>query len=198
MRLLGNPTSPFVRVVRLAIEEKGLADRTTFEVVDPWADPPALLSANVAGRVPALIVEDNRAISEAMLILRYLDEVGGPPAYPSEDLAAVLGAFATGYAAMEAAVAVLIGRKTAPDFDAQMVGAKRFRTMTDALARLDADPPRDLADRPDAAGFAAVVAIDYLAFRFPDRDWLSGLTTLAAWRARQAGRRSVETTMPRG
>ena len=39
MKLFANTTSPFVRLVRLAIEEKGLSDQVDIEIVDPWADP---------------------------------------------------------------------------------------------------------------------------------------------------------------
>ena len=46
MHLYINTTSPFVRLVRLAIEEKGLADRVELEIVDPWADPEAFLKTN--------------------------------------------------------------------------------------------------------------------------------------------------------
>ena len=58
MHLYINTTSPFVRLVRLAIEEKGLSDRVELEVVDPWGDPAAFLKANPAGRVPTLITDE--------------------------------------------------------------------------------------------------------------------------------------------
>ena len=46
MHLYANTTSPFVRLVRLALLEKGLADRVTVEVVNPWEDPADFLAAN--------------------------------------------------------------------------------------------------------------------------------------------------------
>ena len=75
MHLYINTTSPFVRLVRLAIEEKGLQDRVQMELVDPWADPAAFLKANPAGRVPVLTTDDGHVFAEAHLILRYLDEI---------------------------------------------------------------------------------------------------------------------------
>jgi glutathione S-transferase len=77
-----------------------------------------------------------------------------------------------------------------------MVGTKRYRSIANGLARLNANPPRDFADRPDIANIAAVTALDYVTFRFTDRDWLAELPALAAWRERQRGRASVEATMP--
>jgi glutathione S-transferase len=196
MHLYVNTTSPFVRLVRLAIAEKGLTDRVAIEVVDPWKDVPAFLGANPAGRVPVLTTDDGHAIAEAHLILRYLDSIAQPPVFPAEGLAETLAIAAPALGATEAATAVIIGRKSSSGFDTDMVGSKRYRSMAEGLKRLDARPPRDFSERPDIANFAAVTAVDYITFRFPDRDWLAGLPNLRAGRERQKGRPSVEATMP--
>lgn len=196
MHLYINTTSPFVRLVRLAIEEKGLSDGVELEVVDPWGDPAAFLKANPAGRVPTLITDDGHAIAEAHLILRYLDEIAGPSVFPSDGLAETLAIAAPALGATEASTAIIIGRKSSDSFDTDMVGSKRFRSIAEGLKRLDANPPRDFSDRPDIANFAAVTLIDYVTFRFTDRDWLADLPTLRQWRDRQKGHPSVEATMP--
>ena len=56
MQLLANTTSPYVRIVRVAMIEKGLDVEPT--LVDPWADDPRLRAANAASRVPTLITDD--------------------------------------------------------------------------------------------------------------------------------------------
>lgn len=196
MHLYANTTSPFVRLVRLAIEEKGLAERVELEIVDPWADPDAFLAANPAGRVPTLTTDDGHVIAEAQLILRYLDAIAEPSIFPAEDLPATLATAAPALGATEAATAIIIGRKSSDGFDTDRVGSKRYRTMADGLTRLDANLPRDFAERPDIANLAAVTALDYILFRFPDRDWLEALPNLRAWRERQRGRPSVDATMP--
>ena len=196
MHLYVNTTSPFVRLVRLAIEEKGLSDRVTLEIVDPWADPEVFLKANPAGRVPTLTTDDGHVFAEAHLILRYLDEIAAPRIFPSDDLARTLEIAAPALGATEASTAIIIGRKSSAEFDTDMVGSKRFRSIASGLAWLDANLPRDFADRPDIANFAAVTLIDYVVFRFTDRDWLADLPTLRAWRERQTGHPSVEATMP--
>ncbi|WP_420566263.1 glutathione S-transferase family protein [Thalassobaculum sp.] len=197
MKLYINTTSPFVRLVRLAIAEKGLAGRVETEVVDPWADAEPFLRANAAARVPTLVTDGGTPIAEAFLILRYLDAlVPEPSVWPADDLERTLTVAAPALGAIEAATAIIIGRKSSASFDTDIVGAKRHRTMREGLRRLDATPPRDFADRPDIAGFAALTAVDYIGFRFPDRDWLADLPTLHAWRDRQEGRESVTTTQP--
>lgn len=196
MHLYVNTTSPFVRIVRMAIVEKGLADRVTLERVDPWADPAVFLAANPAGRVPVLTTDDGTVIAEAHLILRYLDALAGPTLFPADGLAARLAIAAVALGATEAATAIIIGRKSAAGFDADIVGSKRYRTMENGLARLNSALPQDLAAGADIANIATVTAVDYITFRFADRDWLAGLPALTAWRARQQGRASVGATMP--
>jgi glutathione S-transferase len=196
MHLYINSTSPFVRLVRLALEEKGLSDKVELEIVDPWADPEDFLKANPAGRVPTLTTDDGLVFAEAHLILRYLDEIAQPSIYPSDDLARTLEIAAPALGATEASTAIIIGRKSSDNFDTDMVGSKRFRSIASGLAWLNDNLPRDFDDRPDIANFAAVTLIDYVVFRFTDRDWLADLPALRAWRERQKGRPSVEATMP--
>lgn len=211
MRLYANPTSPFVRVVRMAIIEKGLADAVEVALVDAWADAPDFLAANPAGRVPALVTDAGLALSEAPLIVRYLDALRPVPALvpqAPEAAAAVLARAGLAFNVFDAAVALIIGRKSAPGFDAGMVGAKRHRTLRAALARLDAALPAeelpaeglpDGGTQPfDLAAIAAVTALDYNALRFPETDWRGLAPRLAALRDAQADRPSVRETVPRG
>jgi glutathione S-transferase len=197
MHLFINTTSPFVRLVRIALAEKGLANKVKTEVVDPWADQPDFLKANPAGRVPVLTTDDGTVISESYLILRWLDSHAPEPAiFPEEDLANTLSKAAYALAAAEAATSVIIGRKSNEAFDMHMVGQRRFRTIADAFARLDADLPRDMDDRVDIANIATITLIDYVLFRYLDRDWLSALPRLAGWHERQKDRPSVRSTRP--
>ena len=83
MRLYANPTSPFVRVVRMALHEKGLAGAVEVVMVDAWGDAPAFLDANPAGRVPVLLGDGGMRLAEAPLILHYLDDLQpDPPVLP--------------------------------------------------------------------------------------------------------------------
>ena len=51
MRILTNTTSPYARIARIALGEKGF-DLSPTEVVNPWADDAGLLALNPAARVP--------------------------------------------------------------------------------------------------------------------------------------------------
>ncbi|MGY2046694.1 glutathione S-transferase family protein [Methylobacterium sp. JK268] len=193
MKLFANPTSPFVRIVRMALIEKGLDASVETAFVDAWADDPAFLDANPAGRVPTLITAEGAPLTEALLIVRHLDALRPEPAMLTGAAALSCAGLAVGV--FDAAVAVIIGRKSAPDFDAGMVGQKRYRTMREGLRRLDAALPE--GGTFDLAPIAAVTALDYLVFRFPDSDWRGIVPRLAAFRDAQGDRPSVRETAPR-
>lgn len=198
MDLYTNLTSPYARVARIALKEKGVWDRVRQHVVDPWADAPDFVRANPLGRVPTLVTDEGDRLTECLLIVSYLDErVPNPALVPATGAGAVLGRAGRAMGIIDAAVAIIIGRKVAPDFDAGMVGRRRFRNMQVALSDLENDPPAMAGNAPDLSVIAAVVALDYLAFRFADTDWLEGRPRLAAMRAGLADRPSLVDTMPR-
>ncbi|SFU53772.1 glutathione S-transferase [Methylobacterium sp. 174MFSha1.1] len=195
MKLYANPTSPFVRIVRMALIEKGLNEAVDTTFVDAWADDPAFLDANPAGRVPTLVTDDGARLTEALLILSHLDATGTKPAVLAGGPAA-LSAAGVAIGVFDAAVAVIIGRKSAPDFDTGLVGRKRYRTMQEGLRRLDA--AFDGSQGFDLPAIAAITALDYLVFRFPDHDWRGLCPTVAAFRDAHGDRPSVRDTVPRG
>lgn len=68
--------------VRIALAEKGLADKVEFVSVDvPGGEhkKPAYLAKNPAGAVPTLELEDGTCIAECTAITEYLDHLGGEP-----------------------------------------------------------------------------------------------------------------------
>ena len=71
MQLLANTTSPFVRIARIAMIEKGLNVEPT--IVDPWADDSRLRHANAATRVPSLVLDDGTPLTESLLIVQWLE-----------------------------------------------------------------------------------------------------------------------------
>jgi glutathione S-transferase len=197
MQLLANTTSPFVRIARTAMIERGIDLAPT--LVDPWADDQRLRAANSATRVPTLVLDDGTALSEALLIVQWLEAT-----HPARSGAGLLGSAAeaagvlsrTGIAigAIEASTITIITRKvTAPVlFDETPVGLRRRRSMIEGMQRLEAQsaaiagPQADQAPRLDA--IAAVTLFDYQQMRFGDQAWLPatpGLKALAeAWNAR--------------
>lgn len=197
MKLLLNTTSPYARIARIAVEEKGFTDVVT-EVVDPWADDPRLIEANSAGRVPALLTDDGRSLTESLLIVLWLEAERRSPSLLGDDHSATIARAGVAMGVVDAAVHTLIGRKiTDASFDGSPVGLRRQRSIVQGLLRLEADPPAWRSGTPDLGTIAAVVALDYVRFRFPDVPWIPAVPRLDGLAAQLATRASFEASRPR-
>ncbi len=196
MKLLINTTSPYTRIARIALAEKGHADVAT-ELVDPWGDTPKLLEANAAGRVPTLIGDDGRPLTESLLILLWLEHQRPAPSLLGADPTGAVSRAGIAMGVIDAAVHTLIGRKiTDASFEGSPVGLRRRRSMVNGLARLEADAPDYVDGTPAIDAITAVVALDYVDFRFPQAAWLPALPRLRALAARLAPRASFELSRP--
>ena len=78
MKVFTNITSPYARIARIALIEKGhdLADTS---VVNPWADDPGLNAVNSAARVPAIVLDSGLPLTESLLIVLWLEKVRPTP-----------------------------------------------------------------------------------------------------------------------
>ena len=208
MQLLANTTSPYVRVARVALIEKGLEIEPT--LVDPWADDARLRAANAATRVPTLLLDDGTPLAESLLIVQWLEVARPAPAWPSltgrdaATAAGVLSRAGIALGAIDAAVHTIITRKvTAPVlFDETPVGLRRRRTMVEGLQRLEALAPvlggaKPGAVAPTLDAICAVVLFDYQQLRFADQPWLPKTPGLKALAEGLRQRPSFASTMPR-
>lgn len=81
MKLYITDGSPYARIVRALIIEKGLEDRVeivparTRETCSPY------YTINPSGRVPFLVRDDGVALEESALICAYLDHLDGKPVF---------------------------------------------------------------------------------------------------------------------
>ena len=208
MQLLANTTSPFVRIARVAMIEKGLEVEPT--LVDPWADDARLREANAATRVPSLVLDNGIPLTESLLIVQWLEATRPAPQWPSllghdpQRIAGVLSRAGMAMGAIEASVHTIITRKvTAPAlFDETPVGLRRRRTMVEGMQRLEAlsaemaggDPA---AQTPTLDIVCAVVLYDYQQLRFADQAWLPATPALKALAEAVRARPSFAQTMPR-
>ena len=207
MQLLANTTSPYVRIARVSMIEKGLNVEPT--IVDPWADDSRLRKANAATRVPTLITDDGVPLTESLLIVQWLEQTRPAPDWPSllgVDAAGVLSRAGIALGVIDAAVHTIIIRKvTAPVlFDDTPVGLRRRRTMAEGMARLESAAARgqlsghgNETSTPTLDAICAVVALDYLRFRFDGQPWLPEMPALDTLSASLALRESFAQTLPR-
>ena len=202
MQLLANTTSPYVRIARVSMIEKGLNVEPT--IVDPWADDVRLRAANAATRVPTLVLDDGTPLAESMAIVMWLEATRPAPAHASllgPDVAGTLSRAGVALGVIDAAVHTIIIRKvTAPVlFDETPVGLRRRRTMAEGMERLEAQAaaqPMAADGSPRLDAICAVTALDYLNFRFTDAPWLPPMPALNALSQQLRARPSFGQTMP--
>jgi glutathione S-transferase len=81
MKLYITPGSPYARMARIVVLEKGLESRVeTIAAKTRVANSP-YYEINPSGRVPYLIREDGVGLEESALICAYLDRLEGEPAF---------------------------------------------------------------------------------------------------------------------
>ena len=72
LTVFGAPLSPFVRKVRVCLNEKGLDYR--LETVMPFTPPQWYYELNPLGRIPALKDGDDCTLADSSVICQYLEE----------------------------------------------------------------------------------------------------------------------------
>jgi glutathione S-transferase len=80
MKLYVTPGSPYARMARIVVLEKGLQDRVEVIVAKTRAANSPYYGINPSGRVPYLVREDGVGMEESALICAYLDHLDGKPA----------------------------------------------------------------------------------------------------------------------
>ena len=203
MQLLANTTSPYVRIAQVSMIEKGLNIEAT--IVDPWADDARLREANPATRVPTLITDEGIPLTESLLIVQWLEHTRPAPDWPSllgRDAVGVLSRAGIALGVIDASVhTILIRKVTAPVlFDETPVGLRRRRTMAEGMARLESIAARGeltASDGPRLDAICAVVALDYLRFRFEGQSWMPPMPALDALSLSLRQRTSFAQTLPR-
>jgi glutathione S-transferase len=81
MKLYATPGSPYARMVRIVILEKGLQGRVeTIFAKTRTADSP-YYQLNPSGRVPYLVRDDGVGMEESALICAYFDRLDGKPMF---------------------------------------------------------------------------------------------------------------------
>lgn len=198
MRLFFSTTSPFARVARIALAEKGLAD-VEAALTDPWHDAPELLAANPSARVPSLLLDSGLPITESLLIVLWLETQRPQPSLLGAQPDRAISRAGVAMGAIDAAAAIIISRRIDPGFDESPVGLRRRRSVVAALERLEADPPAlgDADATADLGVIAAVTLLDYIRFRFATATWVPATPRLEALAAQAHQRSSFAATLPR-
>lgn len=79
MKLYCTMTSPYARLVRMVVHEKGLDRRVELVVAKTRTPDSPYYAVNPSGRVPFLVRDDGRTMEDSQLICLYLDGLDGAP-----------------------------------------------------------------------------------------------------------------------
>ncbi|MBI1417097.1 MAG: glutathione S-transferase [Limimaricola sp.] len=198
MQLLMSPASPFVRKVRVLIREAGIDGIEEINVsTTPLATDPAVMAANPAGKIPALVRDDGPALYDSRVITRYLDAQAGAGLYPAARLWEVLTVEATADAMLDAAVLMVYeARFRAPEMQSADWVEGQWGKVSRAVTALNEKWMSHLSGPLDMGQIAVACALSYLDFRHPGRDWRGANPALADWYAEFATRDSMVGTAP--
>ena len=197
MKLLGNDRSPYVRKVRIVLEEK----RIPYEYVLARASTPGspVPEHNPLGKIPVLLTAAGQAVYDSPVIVEYLDGlVPEPQLIPSDTEARMLVRRweALGDGVVDATVLV------SHDYDKVQTDdwhRKHRLKIERGLVTME----RDLGERAccygsgfSLADIAVGYALGYLDAVLPDFDWRSAHPALKTLSQRLAERESFRKTAP--
>ena len=81
MKLYATPGSPYARMARMVVIEKGLANRVEIVFAQTRRADSPYYRINPSGRVPYLVRADGVGLEESALICDYLDRLDGRPMF---------------------------------------------------------------------------------------------------------------------
>jgi glutathione S-transferase len=196
MKIISNTTSPYARIARIALAEKGF-DLSGTKFVNPWADESELIGLNPASRVPTLETDSGLPLTESLLILLWLEKKIPEPSLLKGPLDLIISQAGRAMGVIDAMVHIIIGvMQMDPNWGETRVGLRRRRTIVTGLAALEKAPPVYSGGVPHVGVLTAIVALDYLRLRFADAPWLEPLPKLDALRAAVGERPAYASTRP--
>ena len=200
MKLYIPPASPYARIVRILILEKGLSGRIEILPARTRVDDSPYYRINPSGRVPYLIRDDGVALEESALICAWLDQLDGRPMFglpqgaqgwEARRLEALARSITDGLAVWNREIARAPG-----ECSPTLVGHeyRRCRRMAGLWEREIAQPwmndtRLNLAQITLACGLG-------LEARNPGINWRQGHPRLSAWFERLSTRPSLVATAP--
>lgn len=196
MRILTNTTSPYARIARIALAEKGF-DLGGTQIVNPWTDDETMLRLNPASRVPTLELDNGIPLTESLLIVAWLERKVAKPSLLDGDLDRIISRSGLAMGVIDAMANIITGvMQMDPNWGESRVGLKRRRTIVTGFRKMEGDPPAYSGGVPDLSVITTVVAVDYLRLRFKDAPWVEPIPKLDALRDSVDARPAFNSTKP--
>ena len=199
--LYGADYSVYVRIARMALEEKGVGyELVPLDIFAAEGIPAWYLEHHPFGRIPAF-EHDGFRLFETNAVTRYIDEAfDSPPLQPADArgrarMTQIIGMLdAYGYRAMVWDVAVERLEKAEPDESLIAAGLKQAETVLTVLTALKAQGPRLLGNQLTLADLHAAPILAYFVKVAEGRDLLARFADIRDWYTRVAERQSFVRT----
>lgn len=192
--------SPFARKARVCLRELGMLESVEeVSVLGTPLDAGSFpVSQNPLGKIPCLERGDGPAIYDSAVITRYLDDRAGGRLYPAAPrLWETLTLEATADGIMDAAVLMVYEHRCRPE---NLISEDWLAAQWGKIERaLDAVNERwmsHLSGPLDMAQISMAIALEYIDFRMPEREWRNARPALADWQAEFATRDAMMETKP--
>ena len=201
MKLYITPGSPYARMARIVVMERGLSQRVEVIAAQTRLANSPYYRINPSGRVPYLVRDDGVGMEESALICDYLDQLDGKPLF----------SLPAGEAGWEARRLEALARSMLDGiavWGREMARPENERSPT--TVRHESDRSRRMADvwekeilhpwMQGALNMAQITLGCGLGFeaRFPDLRWRADHLRLVSWYDRFAARPSFVATVPPG
>jgi glutathione S-transferase len=196
MKLYVTPGSPYARMARMVVLEKGLGGRVETLIAKTRAAGSPYYAVNPSGRVPYLVRDDGVGMEESALICAYLDQLDGKPSldagasWEARRLEALARSLLDGLSVW--------GREILRPENERSPGViahetERARRMVDLWEREIARPPMQGALNMIQLTLACALGLEA---RNPGFRWRDGHPRLLAWFEKIAARPSFAATAP--
>jgi glutathione S-transferase len=199
MKLYITPGSPYARVARIVVLEKGLQGRVEVIAARTRATNSPYYAVNPSGRVPYLVRDDGVGLEESAVICAWLDHCHGDPVFdlPPGDMAWEARRLEALARSMMDGLSVWVREILRPEGE-RSPGVIRHEA--DRASRM-ADLWDVEIDHPWMRGVLNLAQITLgcalgLEARNPDINWRPGRTKLSDWFDRIAARPSFAATAP--
>jgi glutathione S-transferase len=175
MKLIGSPTSPYVRKVRIVLAEKKM--EYEFIVDAPSQEGSRVPSLNPLGRIPVLLLDEETPIYDSRVIVEHIDNVTPNNKLlpgPNRERTEIKRWEALADGLCDAAVAALLeGRRPKKEQSASWI-KRQQDVVTRSLDALEAQVGEKAfctGTHFSLADIAVGTALGYICFRFPDIAW---------------------------
>lgn len=201
MRLLYAPASPYARIVRVSLIETGLDTRVAKQAVTLYTPDSEVIPLNPVARVPTLELDDGTVLTEASLILAWIDaQHGGRKLLPRDgsDHWRTLSEMGTAWGLLDGIVTWSRAlRPPEPQRAPKVIEWETLRVnrIADRLEQAVADGAYG-GQAIDAAQIVLGSALGWVEPRHPVWAWRKGRPALSAWADRISARPSFQATIP--